>query len=69
MRFSNVLAYVAACAVSASAFSVEITERDILPRDNVKVPGESPLELCPGKHDEDIIVIEHVDLSPNPPQA
>ena len=31
-----------------------------------QVPGESPLEYCQDNK-EDILVIEHVNLTPNPP--
>jgi hypothetical protein len=33
------------------------------------VPGDSPLEFCPGDHSKDLVTIESVDLSPNPPKA
>jgi len=37
--------------------------------DDHKIPGKSPLELCPKDHDDDIIEITSVDLLPNPPEA
>jgi len=43
--------------------------QDVLPNDDLKIPGDSPLELCPKDHSDDIIQIESVDLLPNPPQA
>jgi hypothetical protein len=36
--------------------------------DSLKVPGENPLYFC-SKPDKDILVIEGVDLDPNPPAA
>lgn len=37
--------------------------------DKLKIPGDSPLELCPKSHEQDTIEISNVDLVPNPPQA
>jgi len=37
--------------------------------DSVAVPGESPLEFCQATHDDDILIIQHVNLTPNPPSA
>lgn len=69
MRFSAVLIAVSAGFVSArgglSLFGGSQTALD----DNLKIPGDSPLELCPKPHDADILTIERVDLSPNPPKA
>jgi len=36
---------------------------------DLKIPGESPLELCDTNHDDDIVRITSVDLLPNPPEA
>ncbi|KAJ4389789.1 Phosphatidylglycerol/phosphatidylinositol transfer protein [Gnomoniopsis smithogilvyi] len=38
-------------------------------KEDLKIPGDSPLQLCEKAHDSDILTIEKVDLSPNPPQA
>jgi hypothetical protein len=35
--------------------------------DSLAVPGESPLEYCQATHEEDILIIQHVNLTPNPP--
>lgn len=37
--------------------------------DDLKVPGDSPLEYCKADHPNDVLTIESVDLSPNPPLA
>jgi len=37
--------------------------------ESLSVPGKSPLEYCQPTHDDDILVIEHVNLKPNPPLA
>jgi len=36
---------------------------------SLQVPGESPLEYCQPNHENDLLLIEHVNLSPNPPQS
>jgi len=36
---------------------------------SLEVPGKSPLQFCKEKHDTDVLTIEHVNLSPNPPSA
>jgi hypothetical protein len=37
--------------------------------ESLRVPGESPLEFCQPNHDDDLLVIDHVNLLPNPPAA
>ncbi|KAH8800925.1 putative Phosphatidylglycerol/phosphatidylinositol transfer protein [Xylogone sp. PMI_703] len=37
--------------------------------DKVPVPGDNPLTYCNASHDDDILVLEHVNLTPNPPAA
>lgn len=54
---------------TASAASLNFFGGDASPRDDLKVPGKSPLEFCPSDHSSDILTIKSVDLSPNPPQA
>jgi len=36
---------------------------------SLSVPGQSPLEYCQESHENDLLVIDHVNLSPNPPSA
>ena len=36
--------------------------------DQLSVPGDNPLFFC-SKPDEDLLTIEKVDLTPNPPEA
>ena len=70
MRFSAVAACLTAALAPAAALSVfNGNAPDTVSNDDLKVPGESPLELCPGEHSEDLVVIKSVDLSPNPPKA
>lgn len=60
----------ALAAASPQGIFARRDAQDVLPTDDdLKIPGESPLELCPKEHEVDIIQIESVDLLPNPPQA
>jgi len=69
MRFSTAVFAFAAAMAPVDAFSLSGARRDaVAARDDFKIPGESPLELCPKDHDDDIIKIERVDLIPNPPE-
>ncbi|CZR62456.1 probable phosphatidylglycerol/phosphatidylinositol transfer protein [Phialocephala subalpina] len=34
-----------------------------------KVPGDNPLNYCAAEHSDDILVLDHVNLNPNPPSA
>lgn len=36
--------------------------------DGDAVPGDNPLTYCKKDHDSDILILEHVNLSPNPPE-
>ena len=71
MRFSVALAILSAClapAAASSAFDGK-SAAAIADDDDHKIPGDSPLELCKGDHDKDLITINNVDLLPNPPKA
>jgi len=35
--------------------------------DGAAVPGDNPLTYCKASHDDDLLVLEKVDLTPNPP--
>ena len=37
--------------------------------DSLSVPGKSPLEYCQQSHETDLLIIDHVNLTPNPPSA
>ena len=76
MRFSSTIAtLILGAAVLTDALSLHrggkqaslITIQD----DNgLKVPGDSPLEHCaPSFEETDILILESVDLIPNPPLA
>ncbi|TQV93164.1 hypothetical protein V2A60_003518 [Cordyceps javanica] len=61
MKFFTALGLLSFCLTPATALSIL--------DDGTKIPGESPLELCPGDHSADLITIKNVDLAPNPPKA
>ncbi|OAA41117.1 phosphatidylglycerol / phosphatidylinositol transfer protein [Beauveria brongniartii RCEF 3172] len=54
MKFSSALGLLSLC---------------LAPALSAKIPGDSPLELCDGDHSDDLITINNVDLTPNPPKA
>ncbi|PMD47320.1 putative Phosphatidylglycerol/phosphatidylinositol transfer protein [Hyaloscypha variabilis F] len=37
--------------------------------DGEAVPGNNPLTYCQAEHGDDILILDHVNLTPNPPQA
>jgi len=67
MRLSAV---VLALAASASARTVlRGEEQSLVKRGDLDVPGQSPLKFCDADRDDDIITIDEVILTPNPPKA
>lgn len=66
MRLSAIVLAFAATASGLSIFKQDVITND----DDLKIPGDSPLQLCPDKdHSKDLATIDKVDLSPNPPEA
>ena len=37
--------------------------------DGEAVPGNNPLSYCQAKHSDDLLILDHVNLTPNPPEA
>ncbi|KAL2206464.1 hypothetical protein CC79DRAFT_1369881 [Sarocladium strictum] len=70
MRFSVAACLTALAAPIAAASIANGQSPNLVKRgdDDNKVPGDSPLEFCPGDHSKDLVTIDKVDLSPNPPQ-
>ena len=64
MRFSTALTILSAALAPAIA---SVQRRGV--GDDLKVPGDSPLEFCKPDHSDDVLTIESVDLVPNPPLA
>jgi hypothetical protein len=71
MRLSiAVVGLLSAIAAPAAAFDLfPSSEQNHLGGDGDKIPGNSPIEHCDNSHSHDIIQIEKVDLTPNPPLA
>ncbi|KAK2041554.1 ML domain-containing protein [Colletotrichum somersetense] len=70
MRFATaVIAFLSAGLAPVGASVLVKRDQSVIVNDDLKVPGDSPLELCPKSHTDDIVKIESVDLAPNPPQA
>lgn len=68
MRLSAALIALSA-GVAHAGFGLGFGGSQAVVNDDLKIPGSSPLELCPKAHDQDILTIDNVDLVPNPPQA
>ncbi|TKX26541.1 phosphatidylglycerol/phosphatidylinositol transfer protein [Elsinoe australis] len=66
MKFLNLLTF-GLCA-TASAKSLNTRQQKALVDDSLSVPGDNPLNFC-ATPDKDILELDRVDLSPNPPQA
>lgn len=71
MRFS--LAVLPALLAPSTALSIfnggNHAQDAITANDDLKIPGESPLEYCPKTETDGYIEINSVDLVPNPPAA
>jgi hypothetical protein len=69
MRFSATA--LALLTAGASAYSIFRGDEQsiIIKDDELDVPGQSPLRFCGTDRSNDIITIETVVLTPNPPQA
>lgn len=71
MRLTTALAvcYIP-CLAAASALSMFGEGQQVLSGDDkdTQVPGHSPLHYCKADQKDDLAVIEHVNLTPNPPQ-
>lgn len=66
MKFASVAVLFAACltpAASASIWDISVTD------EKPRIPGDNPLTYCNEDRASDLVVIEKVDLSPNPPRA
>lgn len=35
--------------------------------DDLSIPGDNPLKYCKDEHGDDILKLDHVNLTPNPP--
>ncbi|KAL5594351.1 hypothetical protein BROUX41_001286 [Berkeleyomyces rouxiae] len=67
--FTTAVALLSASLAPVSAWSVLPNSGASVATGKQKVPGNSPLTLCDGSHADDVVIIESVDLIPNPPKA
>ena len=67
--FSTLLALLFASLVAAESLSFFGGQKTLHSSNKKSVPGDSPLEFCQDNQDDDILVIKHVNLKPNPPEA
>ncbi|KAK4112113.1 hypothetical protein N656DRAFT_732195 [Canariomyces notabilis] len=68
MRLSRALVVLA--ATSANALNVFRGDgQSVIAGDELDVPGQNPLKFCEADRKDDIITIENVVLTPNPPEA
>lgn len=58
-------------AVGASALNVFRVSDELrrITGDDLDVPGQNPLKFCHADRSDDLITIDEVILTPNPPQA
>ncbi|RFU29737.1 hypothetical protein B7463_g6614, partial [Scytalidium lignicola] len=59
---------VASRGLSAGGFSWP-GQSVVAQEDKVPIPGDNPLTYCNANHDDDILILDHVNLTPNPPAA
>ncbi|KAK2616436.1 Phosphatidylglycerol/phosphatidylinositol transfer protein [Conoideocrella luteorostrata] len=70
MRVSAaVLSALVAPSAAALSFFNGGAQKAITLDEDLKIPGESPLEHCPDRETKGYVDIKSVDLSPNPPLA
>ncbi|KAL2120424.1 hypothetical protein VTJ04DRAFT_4451 [Mycothermus thermophilus] len=68
MRLSALLLALAA-GVDASNIYRSRSDQTLVKRADLDVPGQNPLQFCEADRARDIITIEEVILTPNPPEA
>ncbi|KAG5992913.1 hypothetical protein E4U52_002444 [Claviceps spartinae] len=69
MRVSAaILSALVAPSAALSFWNVD-AQKGISSNEDLKIPGQSPLEYCPDKKSEGYIEIYNIDLAPNPPAA
>jgi hypothetical protein len=67
MKFStSILALILSTLVASDSLSFFGGGQKAL-GDGEAVPGDNPLAYCRKDHDDDILVLEKVNLTPNPP--
>jgi len=70
MKFSvTVLTLLFSTLVAADGLSFFGSGQRVLDDKGGPVTGDSPLKYCKAQHADDILSLDHVNLSPNPPTA
>ncbi|KAL2132128.1 hypothetical protein VTI74DRAFT_4163 [Chaetomium olivicolor] len=67
MRLSTVLLALAASVGARNVYRLE--NQSLSKRNELDVPGQNPLQFCDADRADDLISIEEVILTPNPPEA
>jgi len=69
MKFSvGLVTLLLSSLVASEGFSFSFGGQKAL-GDGAPVPGDNPLSYCQAEHGDDLLVLEHVNLTPNPPAA
>jgi len=67
MKITTILLTLLASSVSASGLSFFGGNAQVPMKIQSSIPGDSPLDHCQAAHDGDILKLEYVKLTPNPP--
>jgi hypothetical protein len=70
MKFSLALTSLFLSTLVASegiSFSFKSNGQKVLEDKGEAIPGDNPLVHCKKEHSENILTLDHVNLSPNPP--
>jgi hypothetical protein len=68
MKFSaSILPLLLSPLVAADGLSFRFGSTQKALGDGEAVPGNNPLKFCKKDHDDDLLVLEKVNLTPNPP--
>jgi len=63
----SIFSLVLSAIVSSSSLPFSLGGAQKTLGDGEPVPGDNPLKFCKKDHGDDLLVLEKVDLSPNPP--
>lgn len=68
MKFTtSILSVLLSSIIAVEAFSIGLPGQKVLLGDGESVPGDNPLTYCKKDHSDDLLVLEKVNLNPNPP--
>ncbi|KAH7030856.1 ML domain-containing protein [Microdochium trichocladiopsis] len=74
MRFSTASTLIATLGLATASPSGWLSNKlssssNVGASDALDVPGDNPLQFCDADRSQDTVIIDNVDLAPNPPQA